>query len=467
MSRWIHDQCALGAIPRIATREIEFLRSLKALPFENRANRVLLYIDKRARRSQAVCRNGALSAKDLIDLRMEDKSGERSRLRAAVVGGGIGGISAACSLLQRGVDVTVFEQARALGEIGAGVLLLPNGLRQLERIDLGEVLAAVGAKIGDGSRYYRADGTIVGPIVTTDSMGWNGVYGMHRADLLNALAATLPPETIRVGHRCVGMTQTAESARLQFAQGDSFEADIIIAADGIHSTLQKYVVQPEPPEYSGVRAYRGLISREKLSGWPEAAHMVWMGDGKHFIAYPVRSGRLLNYVGFVPTKDETIELWSAAGDVEELVASFNGWDSRIGRLLGAVESCYWWGLYDRSPLSSWTSGRLVLLGDAAHAMLPHLGQGANQAIEDGVALAVLLEGRDSDEVPDILPRYERFRRSRTDGIQAEARKTGLRYDSKYISLDERDREIAKSGAFRKSLYDYDVEKAAIEHVRAA
>ena len=155
--------------------------------------------------------------------------------------------------------------------------------------------------------------------------------------------------------------------------------------------------------------------------------MVWMGDGKHFIAYPVRSGRLLNYVGFVPTKDETIESWSAAGDVEELVASFNGWDSRIGRLLGAVESCYWWGLYDRSPLSSWTSGRLVLLGDAAHAMLPHLGQGANQAIEDGVALAVLLEGRDSDEVPDILPRYERFRRSRTDGIQAEARKTGLRY----------------------------------------
>ena len=184
---------------------------------------------------------------------------------------------------------------------------------------LGEALAAVGAKIGDGSRYYRADGTVVGPIVTTDSTGWNGVYGMHRADLLNALAATLPAETIRLGHRCVGIVQTACSARLQFAHGDSFEADIVIAADGIHSTLQKYVVEPGPPEYSGVRAYRGLISREKLPGWPEAAHMVWMGDGKHFIVYPVRSGRLLNYVGFVPTKDETIESWSAAGDVEELV----------------------------------------------------------------------------------------------------------------------------------------------------
>ena len=254
---------------------------------------------------------------------------------------------------------------------------------------------------------------------------------------------------------------------MQFAHGDSIEADIIVAADGIHSTLQKYVVEPIAAEFSGVRAYRGLISREKLPDWPEAAHMVWMGDGKHFIAYPVRSGRLLNYVGFVATKDETIESWSAAGDVEELAASFDGWDPQIARLLETVETCYWWGLYDRRPLASWTSGRLVLLGDAAHAMLPHLGQGANQAIEDGVALALLLEGRDPDQVPDILPNYEKFRRARTDAIQAEARKTGLRYDSKCKNLEQRDREIAKSGVFRKSLYDYDVEKAALAHLKTA
>ena len=396
---------------------------------------------------------------------MKDKSGPNRALRAAIVGGGIGGISAACCLRRRGVEVTVFEQAKALGEIGAGVLVLPNGLRQLERLGLGEALAAVGAKIGDGSRYYRADGTVVGPIVTTDSTGWNGVYGMHRADLLNALAATLPTEAVRLGHRCVGIVQTASSARLHFAHGDSFEADIVIAADGIHSTLQKHVVDPTPPEYSGVRAYRGLISREKLPGWPEAVHMVWMGDGKHFIVYPVRGGRLLNYVGFVPTKSETIESWSAAGDRDELAASFNGWDSPIVRLLQTVDACFWWGLYDRHPLASWTSGRLVLLGDAAHAMLPHLGQGANQAIEDGVALAVLLEGRASDEVPNVLQQYEEFRRHRTDAIQAEARKTGLRYDSKYESLEQRDREIAKAGVFRKSLYDYDVEEAAA-HVRS-
>jgi salicylate hydroxylase len=384
-----------------------------------------------------------------------------SRLRAAIVGGGIGGLAAACSLASRGIDVTVFEQAAALGEVGAGVFIYPNSLRQLERIGLGDALAAVGAKVGSGSEYYRMDGSLVGSILTTDSSGWNGMYGMHRADLLNALAATLPKSSIRTGYRCVGLEQSADAAQLQFANGETAQADMVIAADGIQSVLQKYVVAPTPPEYSGVRAYRGLLARDKIPGWREAAHQVWMGDRKHFMVFPVRSGRLLNYVGFVPTQDQTVESWSAVGDRDEFAAFFEGWDPRVVGLLEKVETCFWWGLYDRRPLNSWTSGRLVLLGDAAHAMLPHLGQGANQAIEDGVALAVLLEGRDAAEVPDILPRYEKLRRVRTDLIQAEARQNGLRFDSRYESLEQRDREIANSAAFRKSLYDYDVEKAAI------
>jgi salicylate hydroxylase len=392
---------------------------------------------------------------------MTEKSRPSSRLHAAIVGGGIGGLAAACSLAARGIDVTVFEQAAALGEVGAGVFIYPNSLRQLERIGLGGALAAVGAKVGSGSQYYRMDGSVVGPILTTDSSGWNGMYGMHRADLLNALAATLPAGSIRTGYRCIGLEQNADAAQLQFANSETVEADVVIAADGIQSVLQKYVVAPTPPEYSGVRAYRGLVLREKIPDWREEAHQVWMGDRKHFMVFPVRSGRLLNYVGFVPTKDQTVESWSAIGDRDEFAAFFEGWDSRVVDLLEKVESCFWWGLYDRRPLSSWTSGRLVLLGDAAHAMLPHLGQGANQAIEDGVALAVLLEGRDPAEVTDILPRYEKLRRARTDLIQAEARQNGLRYDSKYESLEQRDREVANSAAFRKSLYDYDVEKAAI------
>src|SRR3954471_21786990 len=120
---------------------------------------------------------------------MKDKIQPTKPLRAAIVGGGIGGLSAGCSLRRRGIDVMVFEQAETLGEIGAGLTIFPNALRQLERMGLGEALTAVGAKIGDGSQICRADGTVVGPIVTTDSSGWNGVYGMHRADLLNVLAA--------------------------------------------------------------------------------------------------------------------------------------------------------------------------------------------------------------------------------------------------------------------------------------
>jgi salicylate hydroxylase len=392
---------------------------------------------------------------------MDEKTGLTRPLRAAIVGGGIGGLAAACSLTRRGVDVTVFEQAAALGEVGAGVFIYPNSLRQLERMGLREALAAVGAKVGPGSEYCRMDGSVVGPVLTTDSSGWNGLYGMHRADLLNAIAATLPKSSIRTGHRCVGLEQNADTAQLKFANGETAEADVVIAADGIQSVLQKYVVEPTPPEYSGVRAYRGLVARDKLPGWREEAHQVWMGDGKHFMVFPVRSGRLLNYVGFVPTKNETVESWSAVGDRDEFAASFAGWDPRVTGLLEKVESCFWWGLYDRRPLASWTRGRLVLLGDAAHAMLPHLGQGANQAVEDGIALAVLLEQASSAEIPDILPKYERLRRVRTDLVQAEARQNGLRYDSKYESLEQRDREVANSAAFRKSLYDYDVEKAAI------
>ena len=178
------------------------------------------------------------------------------------------------------------------------------------------------------------------------------------------------------------------------------------------------------------------------------------------LVFPVRSGRLLNYVGFVPTGEETVESWSAVGDRDELAASFAGWDPQVETLLAKIESCFWWGLYDRRPLARWTRGRLALLGDAAHPMLPHVGQGANQAVEDGVALAVLLEGESPARVPEVLMAYERFRRVRTDVVQKEARQNGLRYDSRYQRLEQRDREVRNAPTFRKWLYDYDVEAEA-------
>src|ERR1700743_342353 len=382
-------------------------------------------------------------------------------LRAAIVGGGIGGLAAALALSKRGIEVTVYEQAPTLSEVGAGLVVYPNSLRQLDRLGIGQALLARGARLGPNSQYCRMDGSLVSKVLATDRAGVDGVHGMHRADLLNVLANALSPSQIRTDHRCVAFEQDRDSATLTFANGARVEADVVIAADGIQSVLQKYVVPPQPPEYSGVRAYRGLVRRDLLSEWRDEAHQVWMGDGKHFMVYPVRAGELLNYVGFVPTQTQTPESWSAVGDRDELAASFEGWNPSVTALLKHVENCFWWGLYARRPLPCWTNGPLALLGDAAHAMLPHLGQGANQAIEDGVALAVLLEGCDSDDVTAALKRSETLRRPRTDRVQAEARQNGLRYDSRYANLEVRDREVASGAAFRQWVYDYDIEKEAL------
>ena len=387
-------------------------------------------------------------------------------IRVAVVGGGLGGLAAANALIQRGLDVTVFEQAQTLGEVGAGIFVYPNSLRQLERMGFKESLAAVGAKVGPGSQYYRKDGSVVGPILTTDSSGWNGMYGMHRADILNVLAAALPPGSVRTGYRCSGFEQNENSATVFFENGETFSADVVVAADGIKSVLQPFVVKPLPAVYSGFRAYRGLLERDRLDSWSDETHQVWMGEGKHFMVFPVRRGTLLNYVGFVPLAAETVESWSAIGDRDELAASFADWDPRVTGLLSKVETCFWWGLFDHQPLKALSKGRLALLGDAGHAMLPHLGQGANQAIEDGVALGVLLQGRTRDEIPAALVAYDDLRRERTSMVQLEARQNGRRYDSLYESLAQRDQEIQNSAAFRKSLYDYDIEREALAYRKA-
>jgi salicylate hydroxylase len=380
----------------------------------------------------------------------------QSRPRVVIVGGGIGGLFAANALVAQGIPVSVYEQAPMLGEIGAGVFLTPNSVRHLQRLGLEAAVAERGARVGFDSRYFRHDGAPIAPVQVTDSSGWNATFGMHRADLVEMLARALPAGVVHTGHRCTGFEQDGKLARVSFANGASAEGDIVIAADGIHSELRPYVFESSWPVFSGSVAYRGLVPRERVPDWPTDRWQMWLGKGRHFLAFPVRAGKLINYVGFVPTDEEMKESWVATGDPDVLRKEFAGWDSRIGELLKEVQVTFRWALYDREPLPIWTRERLTLLGDAAHPMLPHLGQGANQSIEDGMALATILAQADRTTTPLALLAYEKLRRERVAQVQRGARENGMRYDSAYSDLGVRDAEITAHAAFRKRLYDHDV-----------
>jgi salicylate hydroxylase len=375
-------------------------------------------------------------------------------LNIAIVGGGIGGLFAAHAALARGFRVAVYEQAPALGEVGAGVLLTPNSVRQLERCGLGEAVATYGARIGPSSRYRRHDGAEIAPVQITDSSGWNAVFGMHRADLVTLLSEALPRDIIFTDHRCTGFEQDEHAARLRFQNGTTTEANLVIGADGIHSVLRDAVAPASTPVFSGSIAYRGVAPHALVPDFPQDAWQMWLGPGKHFLTFPLRAGSLVNFVGFVPADDAMRESWSAPGDPDRLRAEFAGWDGCIERLLAHVKTTFRWALYDREPLPTWINARLALLGDAAHPMLPHLGQGANQSIEDGIALASLLA--DADDIGTALRLYDQLRRERVAGVQRGARQNGLRYDSSYSDLGLRDAEIKAHAAFRRTLYDYDV-----------
>lgn len=373
------------------------------------------------------------------------RKGEGVALRAVVVGGGLGGTAAAVALAQAGIDVRVYEQARQLTEVGAGVSLAPNGLRMLDRLGVSDGIARLGARhfstqlrLGDGRPARHEPHQFAQP-------GRN--VGIHRADLLALLAEQLPPGTVRTGHRCTGFSQDADGATVGFDNGTTVTADVVIGADGIHSVLQGHVVEPAEPVFSGVVAYRGLVP--SMAGYPADTMRMWVGESKHFLVFPVRAGQLLNYVGFVPSDTSVRESWSASGDPAALAAHFAGWDPVIGDVIAAISgpggSGFQWGMYDRAPLRRWSSGRLTLLGDAAHPMLPHLGQGVNQALEDAVAVATLLAGcASSAGVPQALAAYEGLRRDRTARVQLGSRRNGAGYDSSGSQLTD-----------RRWIYEYD------------
>jgi salicylate hydroxylase len=342
-------------------------------------------------------------------------------MRIGVVGGGIGGLSAALALLRAGFDVHVYEQAPALGEAGAGVQISPNASRILHRLGLAEDLARTGVRplAWQQRRWDDARTLLRTPLRGTIETAFGFPhYQVHRADLLAALAGALPAERVHVGHRLTRVAERGDRVEARFADGARAEVDVLVGADGIHSRLRRILFGPEDPRFTGCVAYRGLVPAERVRHLGlETTAQVWMGPGRHFVHYFVRGGRLVNFAAIVEQDAWTRESWTDRGEIADALAAFDGWHPHVRAIIEAVDETYVWALFDRTPLEGWSAGSVTLLGDACHAMLPFLAQGAAQAIEDGATLAACLAGAGAD-VAGALRRYERLRIPRTSRVQA-------------------------------------------------
>jgi salicylate hydroxylase len=337
-------------------------------------------------------------------------------MRVLIAGGGIGGLAATLACLRTGVDVELYEQAAELKDVGAGIQLGPNGTRVLYALGVGDELKALSCEAqGKEIRHWKTGETWklfdLGP-VSIERYG-SPYFTVYRPDLLNVLATAvrrLKPDAIHLGAKCIGFTQNPSGVTLDLGNGKA-TGDALIGADGVHSRVRQGLFGADKASFTGMIAWRGIVPMERLP--KHMARMVgsnWVGPGGHVVHYPLRAGQLMNFVGAIERGDWQVESWSARGTTPELVADFRGWHEDIQAFIRAIELPYKTALIVRAPLERWTVGRVSLLGDAAHSMLPFLAQGAIMAIEDGCVLARCLS---EFPVPVALERYEAARRERT------------------------------------------------------
>jgi 2-polyprenyl-6-methoxyphenol hydroxylase-like FAD-dependent oxidoreductase len=308
-----------------------------------------------------------------------------------------------------------------LTEIGAGVQISPNASRILHGLGLAEDLASTGVKpLAWHQRRWEDGRTLLRTPLAEPLEAAFGFphYQMHRADLLSALATALPADRVHLGHRLTGLVDRGDHVEAGFLGGARTQADVLVGADGIHSQVRHMLFGPEHPRFSGCVAYRGLVPAERVRELElEVTAQVWMGPGRHFVHYFVSNRRLVNFVAVVEQDTWTRESWTDRGEIADALAAFKGWHPQVRSLIEGVDETFVWALFDRAPLERWSAGRVTLLGDACHAMLPFMAQGAAQAIEDGATLAACLAGGGAD-VSESLRRYERLRARRTSRLQA-------------------------------------------------
>lgn len=341
--------------------------------------------------------------------------------RIAIVGGGIGGLAAGAFLRRAGLAATVYEQAPALTEVGAGLVVAPNAARLLRRLGVMDRFVRDAVALEWGWEFRRwENGTVLSAERldgVCERLYGERTYVIHRADLLDTVKAAVPGDWIRLGARCEAVESADRGARLRFADGDLVTADVVIGADGMHSVVRGAVTAPAPPEYSGICAFRTVVPAERAPDFAlRRAQTLWIGPGRHLVHYPISGGRAVNVVAFAPAGDYTDESWSATATVEEFRAEFAGWDPRVPELIEAGATPGRWALLDRAPLPRWSRGPVALLGDAAHPMFPFFAQGAAQAIEDAAVLARCLAD-DPGDPGHALGRYQGARIERATRIQ--------------------------------------------------
>jgi salicylate hydroxylase len=343
------------------------------------------------------------------------------RPHALVIGAGIGGMAAALALRRAGLDVSLFEQTIAQREVGAGIQISPNASRLLGRYGLGDAMAHVAVRPSAIVFRRWQDGRVLGREELGDAIERQygaPYYHFHRADLINLLAEAFGRGNIVLGRRLVDIEQDESGVTAHFGDGTSARGDLLIGADGIHSRTREQLFGEEKPRFSGQIAYRGLAPAERVAhlGLPLDVTN-WVGPGGHFIHYYVSAGRFLNFVAVSEEASWTREQWSDRGSISDALRKYEGWHPQIATILTAVDETFKWALFDRNPLPEWTRGRVALLGDACHPMLPFMAQGAAQAIEDGATLAACLKNNAFD-VSAAFQAYVALRRPRTTMLQA-------------------------------------------------
>lgn len=394
--------------------------------------------------------------------------------KIAVIGGGLGGAAAALALHRRGYEVALYEKAPELGEIGAGLNLSPNAMKAFRYLGIEDQAVETGYQAREQViRSFRSGRVIARPRRAGDIAEKYGAefITMHRADLLNLLVSALPDRLFHTDAACTGAETRNGVALARFADGREIEADIVIGSDGIHSAVRDSVFGKTEPRFTGCICWRGLVHRDALPDPAFAQQMqAWWGPHGHIVHYPVRrDGELVNFVAHYDSDGWTGESWTYECDRSELMETYAGWNADLLGLIESSDRYYKWALYDRDPLASWIDGRVALLGDSAHPMLPYLGQGGCMAIEDGCVLAEAIS-RSPGDLDTALSEYQRVRKPRATraqfGSRFRARQNHLvspwarfRRDVKmaWNSRFGADSSAGQASAF----YEYDVASAAV------